>query len=87
MSLMQDRDRETARQLPEEFVRSSVVGAKERIDELVSRHWTSCERKERDELIRALLPVLEPLLESGAAPSYQEQDFCEAIVASWLARD
>jgi hypothetical protein len=86
MALLQDGDRETARQLPEEFVRSSVVGARERIDGLVSRHWMSYERKERDELIRALLPVLEPLLESGAAPSDREQDLCEAIVASWVAR-
>jgi hypothetical protein len=83
---MQHSDRETARQLPEEFVRSSVVGARERIDELVSRHWKSYARRELDDLVRALLPVLEPLLESGAAPSYQEQDFCEAIVASWAAR-
>lgn len=86
MSLMQDRDRQRARELPEEFMRSALVGAKERVDELVSQHWMSYERQERDDLVRALLPVLEPLLESGAAPSYQKQDFCEAIVASWLAR-
>jgi len=86
MSLMQDRDLERARQLPEEFVRSSLVGATERIDELVSRYWRSYAREERDELTNALLPVLEPLMESGAGASCQEQDVCEAIVASWVRR-
>lgn len=83
---MQDHDRETARRLPEEFVRSSVVGAKERIDELVSQHWISHARAERDELTRGLLPVLEPLMECGAVVSHRERDLCEGIVARWAAR-
>jgi hypothetical protein len=86
MAVVRDRDRKAARQLPDRFVKLSGLEANARISELVSWHWMSYKAVPRVELVHELLPVLEPLLKSGAAVSYRERALCEGIIASWLTR-
>ncbi len=85
MAQVSDRDRNLARELPEKFL-SESGSAIDRVTELVSQSWMSYDADVRDELVEVLVPVLEPLLESGAVASYRERDLCEGIVASWLTR-
>ncbi|UCG89137.1 MAG: hypothetical protein JSW71_11605 [Gemmatimonadota bacterium] len=85
MSIVSGRDRDAARQLPDRFVKFPIGEAKTRITELVSQYWMSYDAWARAQLVEALLPLLKPLLESGAVVSDQERDLCEGIVASWVA--
>ena len=57
-----------------------------RLIELMGENWVRCEIKARAELVEALLPILEPLLEAGAMVTDQERGVCMAIVARWMQR-
>ncbi len=86
MAQISDHDLELARQLPDDFVTAGGGDAAYRIIELVGEHWVRFAITARVELIAALRPILEPLLESGAKVSDRERGVCEAIVAKWLER-
>jgi hypothetical protein len=80
------RDRKLARQLPEEFLEWPGVPVDRVVELLVKGHWMFYEAKPRAELAEALLPTLKRLLDSGAEVTEVDRDICEAIVASWIAR-
>ena len=81
-----NRDRKAARQLPDGFVNSPrALGAKTRIEELVSKDWKSYDADAREQLVEKLMPVLEPLFDPGAVVGNRERDLCEGIIARWVA--
>lgn len=85
MAEVRERDREVGRRLPDEFLRLAGTPAG-RINKLVRRYWPQAAAPARAELIQALLLVLRPLLEPGAAVTDQKRQTCEDIVVSWLSR-
>ena len=74
---------ELARHLPEQFVRMDAL-PRYRIIKLVARNWLHCPEVQRNELVRLLTPVLEPLLEKDAEVTDAVRKQCEEIVVSWL---
>ena len=79
------RDRQLARDLPDEFL-MWPARPRERVAELVSAHWMSYDAQPRRELAQALIPVLEELAEPGREATERHRDLCEDVVAGWVAR-
>ena len=86
MAQVSDRDLQLARQRPDDFVEAGGGSAAHGLIELVGENWVRYQMKARAELVEALLPILEPLLESGAKVTDREQGVCAAIVAKWMER-
>ena len=86
MARIHDRDLELARQLPDDFVVAGHGSAAYRLIEIVRENWAKHEIKARLELVDALLPVLEPLLEVGARVTEEKRLLCKVIVAKWMER-
>ncbi len=75
MATISDRDRETARRLPDEF----LLGSGDPIDwtaDLVRQHWGSYDAKSRIELVQAFVGILEDLDEPGANVTDSQRDLC-----------
>jgi hypothetical protein len=81
-----DRDLQLARRLPDDIIQAGGGSVAHRLVELVGQHWGQHEMRARAELVEALLPIVEPLLEAGARVTNRERGVCEAIVLKWLER-
>jgi len=81
-----DRELELAHRLPDDFVEGGGGSAVQSLIELVGENWDRFAIGTRAELVEALLPILDPLLESGAEVTDRERGVCEAIVAKWMQR-
>ncbi len=79
------RDRETARQLPDDFVKL-VSTPVDRVTELVSRYWMSYPAPARAELAQVLLTLFDPLLQPRAQVTDELRQECEGAVTRWIAR-
>jgi len=86
MAKVSDHDLELARQLPDNFVVTGGGSAAYRHIELVGENWVRYQIKPRAELVEALLPIVEPLLEPGVEITSRDRGVCEMIVAVWMAR-
>ena len=85
MGEVSDSDRELARGLPDEFLKSVGVPVN-RLVGLVSAHWGSHDMPDRAELAQALLPILGELLEPRVYVTDAHRDLCEGAVTVWLER-
>ena len=85
MAVVTDVDLVAARGLPAEFMSLHAIPI-DRVVHLVSKYWGAFTATAKVELVSALLPVLEPLAEPGKGPAARDRGTCEAIVATWLAR-
>jgi hypothetical protein len=85
MDLVPDRDLETARRLPDEFLRDSGDPL-DRVVRLVNRHYSTFDYSARADLVQALLPVMLDMLADGAGTTTVHRRLCEAVVAVWRKR-
>jgi hypothetical protein len=81
-----DRDLQLARRLPDDIIQAGGGSAAHRLVELVGENWGQYEMRARAELVEALLPIVEPLLEPGAKATDRERGVCQAVVLKWLER-
>ena len=79
MAHVSDRDLELARRLPDDFTEGGSGSAVHRLIELVGENWVRYEIKARTELVEALLPILERLLEPGAKVTDLERGVSKGI--------
>ncbi len=85
MAMISDRDRETARRLPDEFLLGSGDPG-DRTTDLVRQHWGSYDGKSRIELVQALVGILEDLDDPGANLTDGHRDLCEKVIVGWLSK-
>ncbi len=82
---MGDEDRWYARRVPDDFIARSG-DKEERLDTIVSENWWVHDKAHRDELVEALVTVLEDLLQPGAEVTEAHRDTCEGVVSCWLSK-
>jgi len=85
MTSVTEGDLAAARGLPSEFMSLHAVPV-DRVVDLVSKYWGAFAANAKVDLISGLLAVLSPLSEPGRVPTARDRGACEAIVATWLAR-
>jgi DNA-binding response OmpR family regulator len=77
-------DRAAARQIPDEFLELSGP-PRERLAELIRRHWGWAPEVEQRQLGQMLIVVLDSVLHGGRVTE-QLRDECENAVVGWAAR-
>ena len=78
-------DRNNARRLPDEFAQAAG-GSNDRVNGLVNRYWADYDEPARGELVEALIPILDELVEPGAPVTDMHRDKCVDVVVDWSAR-
>ena len=74
-----------ARGLADEFV-AAKGDSVQRLALLVRRHWGRTPMPVRAGLVAGLLPLLEPLEQSGGPLTDELRRACEQVASQWLAR-
>ena len=85
MARITAEDRAAAQHLPEAF-RQLPGDTRGRVVELVQRHWGAFDDKRRAQLVEALLPIFQKLVEPDAEITDEICDLCEGVVGAWIFR-
>ncbi len=82
---MTKEDHWYARRLPDDFVARSG-DAMLRLSTIVVENWWGYDDADLTQLVRLLLPLLQPLADSEVTVSDELRDKCVALVDGWLRR-
>jgi len=82
-NVLTSEDRWYANRIPDDFVAASG-DAISRISRIVTENWWQHGADSLAQLVEPLLPILEPLANTGVEVSDRHREQCRSIVERWL---